>query len=212
MNLLIIRHGESEADILNVIEGRADFELTERGERQARAMSEWVKTRYKVDKIISSTLKRAKKTANYLSEATGTQIEYSDDLMEFQNGLIAGMARDEADIKYPKPLNRYPHTKIYEMESDLEFRFRAETILSKIICENDNDSTIAIVSHGGMINMLYRSFLQLPNSSNIYVSTGDTGIHRWYIDNATASGSSNEAVMERRVVVFSNSLEHLANI
>jgi broad specificity phosphatase PhoE len=31
MNLLIIRHGQSEADILEVMEGRADFNLTELG-------------------------------------------------------------------------------------------------------------------------------------------------------------------------------------
>jgi 2,3-bisphosphoglycerate-dependent phosphoglycerate mutase len=30
MRLLIIRHGESQADLLNVHEGRADFELTDR--------------------------------------------------------------------------------------------------------------------------------------------------------------------------------------
>ena len=37
MKLLIIRHGESEGDILDVHEGRADFELTERGHSQADA-------------------------------------------------------------------------------------------------------------------------------------------------------------------------------
>ena len=31
MILLIMRHGESEADLLDVHEGRADFELTDRG-------------------------------------------------------------------------------------------------------------------------------------------------------------------------------------
>lgn len=46
MRLLIIRHGESEADILDVHEGRADFELTERGHRQAEAMSKYVKEHY----------------------------------------------------------------------------------------------------------------------------------------------------------------------
>lgn len=201
MNLLIIRHGESEADILNVIEGRADFELTELGERQAKSMAEWVKERYKIDKIVASPLKRAKKTADFLSEAMGIPVDYDDNLMEFQNGLIAGLSREEADRKYPKPDIRYPHTKVYEMESDLEFRFRAETILSKIIYENDKDSTIAIVAHGGIINMLYRSFLNLPNNSNAYFSTGDTGIHRWYIDNSNST--------ERRFVIFSNSLEHI---
>ena len=38
MRILVIRHGESEADILNVHEGRADFNLTEKGNRQASAM------------------------------------------------------------------------------------------------------------------------------------------------------------------------------
>ena len=201
MNLLVIRHGESEADILNVIEGSADFELTELGCKQAKAMAEWVNSRYKIDKIIASPLKRAKKTAKFLSEATGVNLEYDENLKEFQNGLIAGLSREEADRKYPKPNFRYPHTKIYEMESDLEFRFRAETVLSKIINENNKDSTIAIVAHGGLINMLYRSFLNLPNNINVYFSTGNTGIHRWYVD------KSNH--MEKRYVIFSNSLEHL---
>ena len=39
MDLLVIRHGQSEADILQVIEGRADFSLTELGMRQAALMS-----------------------------------------------------------------------------------------------------------------------------------------------------------------------------
>ncbi len=199
MNLLVIRHGESQADILNVIEGRADFELTEHGKEQAMALAEWVKKNYKIDKIMASPLKRAKQTAGYLSDATGVPVEYNEDLMEFQNGLIAGLSREEADKKYPKPEFRYLHTKVYEMESDLEFRFRAESVLSKIINENDSNNTIAIVAHGGIINMLYRSFLNLPNSSNIYFQTGDTGIHKWYADN------------EKRVVIFSNSMKHLDN-
>ena len=42
MILLVIRHGESEADLLDVHEGRADFELTERGHEQAIAMAKYV--------------------------------------------------------------------------------------------------------------------------------------------------------------------------
>lgn len=39
MRLLIIRHGESEADLLNVHEGRADFALTKTGLAQAERMA-----------------------------------------------------------------------------------------------------------------------------------------------------------------------------
>lgn len=59
MRLLIIRHGESVVDLLDVHEGRADFELTERGHSQAIEMSIYVKDHYQISKIFHSTLKRA---------------------------------------------------------------------------------------------------------------------------------------------------------
>ncbi|MFA7715521.1 phosphoglycerate mutase family protein [Lactobacillus acidophilus] len=34
MRLLVVRHGQSEADILKVCEGRADFSLTKLGHEQ----------------------------------------------------------------------------------------------------------------------------------------------------------------------------------
>ena len=65
MKLLIIRHGQSEADILDVYEGRADYELTELGHRQVKQMADYVISNYSIDKIYSSPLKRAVQIANY---------------------------------------------------------------------------------------------------------------------------------------------------
>ena len=52
MRIVVIRHGESEADILNVHEGRADYNLTEKGHTQARAMAEFVSKNYNINKKI----------------------------------------------------------------------------------------------------------------------------------------------------------------
>ena len=181
MKLLVIRHGESEADLLNVHEGRADFNLTDRGRLQAKSMSNWVKARYNISKIYSSPLKRALQTATYLSEAANVDIILDDNLMEFNNGLLAGLQRNEALEKYP-PLPDLPiHQAVYQMESKLMFRYRADVALSQILSENDPASTIAIVSHGGMINQLYHSFLKLAIDCSIHFATGDTGIHEWRI-------------------------------
>lgn len=57
MKLLIIKHGESETDILDVHEGMSDFELTERGHRQTDAMSEYGSQHYSIAKIYHSPLK-----------------------------------------------------------------------------------------------------------------------------------------------------------
>lgn len=197
MDLLVIRHGQSEADILNVMEGRADFELTDLGKKQAAVMADWVKSRYDVSKIVASPLKRAAQTAGYLAHAFDIGVEYDDDLMEFQNGLLAGLPYEEANARYPRPETVYPHTALYGMESALQFRMRAETALSRLLYENPPDATIAVVAHGGIIHMLFRSFLDLPVSAEVSLSTGDTGIHHW-----RAQGSA-------RKILLSNSQAHL---
>ena len=196
MRLLIIRHGESEADILNVHEGRADYNLTETGHMQAQAMAEYVKAHYQIDKIYASTLKRARQTAEHLSQETGVLVQEEEMLKEFDNGLLAGLSWEEADEKYPKVKNLPIHESVYEQESRLHFRYRAEHMLSKIISENPVESTIAVVSHGGMILQLYRAFLKLPMDSNVVFATGDTGIHEWLIK-------------DERIILKSNFLEHL---
>jgi 2,3-bisphosphoglycerate-dependent phosphoglycerate mutase len=69
-------------------------------------------------------------------------------------------------------------------------------MLSKLISENDEDSTIAAVTHGGMINQLYRAFFRLPVDSEFGFKTGDTGIHEWIIDKGS------------RIVVKANHIPH----
>lgn len=196
MVLLIIRHGESEADLLDVHEGRADFELTAAGHRQAEKMSRWVKERYSVDKIYCSPLKRARQTAAYLAEQFELPLQIDDKLMEFNNGLIAGLSRQAAQEAYPYVENLPVHKAVYEQESKLEFRFRADYMLSKLLFENDPEETVAVISHGGMINQLYQSFIHAPLGCNVFCATGDTGIHAWRIDG------------DKRIILFSNSCQH----
>lgn len=197
MRLLIIRHGESEADILNVHEGRADFDLTGKGQEQAEKMALFVAGRYHLDKIYCSTLKRAYQTASHLAHAAGLPLYPDEMLREFDNGLVAGLDRKTAQEKYPKVDNLPVHAAVYKMESQLQFRYRAEYMLSKIVSENRSDSTVAVVTHGGTIIQLYRAFLKLPVDAAVSVVTGDTGIHEWEL-----SG-------DLRRIVYANRLGHL---
>lgn len=220
ITILVIRHGESEADILNVHEGRADFELTGRGQRQAAAMAQYVARNYKLSRIYASTLKRARQTADCLSHATGIEVNGEPDLMEFNNGLLAGLPFDEADRLYPEVKDLPIDKAVYGQESKVEFRARAERVLKRILseCTDNNapsteaagssagtaagtdfgiaaeavdgiaadecsskqeDITIAIVTHGGMINQLYGALLHMPVGESNFFATGDTGIHVW---------------------------------
>nr|WP_236717635.1 phosphoglycerate mutase family protein [Rummeliibacillus stabekisii] len=76
MQLLLIRHGQSEADILEVHEGRADYQLTELGEKQAQKMARHVREHFPPNIILASTLKRASRTAEILQETITCEICY----------------------------------------------------------------------------------------------------------------------------------------
>jgi 2,3-bisphosphoglycerate-dependent phosphoglycerate mutase len=87
--------------------------------------------------IWSSTLQRASKTAEILGDTIGCPVKYLDELRE-QN----------------------------DDESNLEFRLRAEHILTFIKEKSKQYKRIAIISHGGMITRLIESFLELPADKN----------------------------------------------
>lgn len=198
MEILIIRHGESEADLLEVHEGRADFPLTELGETQARKMAAAVAKEYPPEMILSSTLRRASGTARILQEAIGCELKFYDDLREFNNGVLAGMSRKEAAIKHPLPEGGRPvHIPIQDGESALDLRFRAERILRQILHDYQNYQRIAIVSHGKMISNLINAFLKL-SIGDVVFPTGDTGIHLLEIRE------------DMRVVRFMNRQDHLS--
>lgn len=201
MEILLIRHGQSLADIEGRHEGRADFPLTELGQEQAKKAARWIAKNYIPDVIVSSTLKRAAKTAEYIGIQTGEEVIYDENLMEWNNGLLAGLLFAEADEKYPLPKDgRMPHDEFAESESYINFRARAETFWSKLLYKYENDEEvkrICIVSHGGMINMLFRSFMRLPVNENSWIKTGDTGMHLWVVKGG------------KRGIIFSNCQEHL---
>jgi len=160
-------------------------------------MAKYLAKNYNITKIYSSPLKRAQQTALELKKVINIEIILDSDLMEFNNGLIAGLPFTKAKKLFPRITNLPIHKAIYKQESKLDFRYRAEKVLSKIIHENNKKDTIAIISHGGLINQLTRSFLQLPIDTDIYIKTNDTGIHEWLIN-------ENE-----KMIIYTNNHSHL---
>lgn len=179
MEILLIRHGQSEADLLDVHEGQADFNLTPLGVQQAEALALWVKNHYPPQFIWSSPLKRAARVAHILSEQLGgVSVREHQALMEWNNGVLTGMKRDEARRLYPEPANgRRPHEAVNSGESDIEFRSRVEAVWSRILAESREYHRIAVVSHGGTISQLIAAFLRLPVVTEYRFATGDTGCH-----------------------------------
>ncbi|MCQ6266837.1 histidine phosphatase family protein [Fictibacillus sp. WQ 8-8] len=196
MQILLIRHGQSEADILNVHEGRADYPLTGLGREQARLMAKRVTEDYRPDVIYASTLCRASETASILSKAAGAPLNFEDKLREHDNGVLAGVPFEE-EKKYFIPKTMYE--RFEKGESAIEFRMRVESIFSKILTECC-EQRIAIVAHGGVIHCLLRSFFKMGVHIEFSFPTGDTGIHLLEIKGA------------KRIIHFLNDTSHTAAI
>ncbi|WP_338780152.1 histidine phosphatase family protein [Metabacillus sp. FJAT-52054] len=169
MQILLIRHGESEDDFLEENDnGSTDLPLTPNGLLQSEKMAQRVSKEFPPDFVWSSTLKRASGTADVLSKTIGCPVHYIDQLIEQQDS-----------------------------ESNHEFRMRGESVLSYIRENSKAYSTIAVITHGGMITKIIESFLHLPFENNNWFHTNNTGIH--FLD----------YYKDLQIIKFANSTRHL---
>lgn len=72
--IIIIRHGQSEANAKNLFAGHSDFDLTDFGKEQARRAAAYLKEKENVTAIYSSDLLRAYHTACPIGEAFGLSV------------------------------------------------------------------------------------------------------------------------------------------
>lgn len=100
--LILIRHGESQWNLENRFTGWVDVPLSSKGEQEARAAGEKLKS-YSFDKAFTSKLQRANKTLTFILEAsgqTGIPIEYDTALNERHYGALQGLNKAETAQKY----------------------------------------------------------------------------------------------------------------
>lgn len=148
--LLLIRHGESEANRQKIFTGQINPDLEPEGLLQAEMTAKYIAENYKVDKIYASDLNRAYKTGLALGELLEMEVIPDKNLREINGGEWEGKhfcdlpklyARDfymwMSDIGRSRPTNG-------ESVRELGDRIMAE--LTKIAEENDG-KTVAIATH-----------------------------------------------------------------
>lgn len=176
--IFILRHGETEADLLDVHEGRADFQLTKKGHLQANKMPKYFTNHYQPDVIISSPMTRTRQTTEHILQYCDTHVEFDERLMEWNNGVLAGMKRVEAMEKFPLPRNGRPLTEaIEEGESELAFRHRVEEAIFEMLENHKDCHQILIVSHGGTISHIMNILLNHSINERVIFPTSDVGLH-----------------------------------
>lgn len=161
-NLYLIRHGESYANVESVIGGmHGDRGLTERGIAQAEALARRLTTgEIAAEALYSSTLPRARMTAELLAGALKLPITWDDELCELRPGESDGMKVEEARARFAG-FQRFLIEPFLPVapggESWGSFQMRGSAALERLILRHQGQ-TIVAVTHGGIIEV---SFLYL---------------------------------------------------
>jgi broad specificity phosphatase PhoE len=160
MRLYFIRHGESDANRLQIISNRGDrYGLTPTGKQQAQTLAEKLKP-FPISAIFTSPLCRAIKTAEILSSTLGLPYQITNALREYDCGILEGKSDAESwrlhqEIADNWLLRQNWESRLSQGESfmDIQQRFLPFiATLAQDICFAD--AHILLIGHGGIFKLM----------------------------------------------------------
>lgn len=197
---VLLRHGLSEANRDDILQGQSDYPLAEEGETQTKALIQlWQSQRQNYRQIISSPLLRARATAELLSDALGIDLVFDEIWKERHHGEAQGISYEQVRERYAHRPLASPFEPFFDSgESEWDLHIRATGAIKKLI-QLEPDSYL-IVSHGGFLGAVLRAVLGIAPSHGrlrpIQFSFANTGFAelrfdhdeaRWYIDSLNST-------------------------
>jgi len=150
MELLLIRHARPVRT--EVADGPADPPLSPLGRRQADALASWLVDE-KVDALYTSPLRRATETAAPLADALGLEPRVHAPLSEYDADASAYIPIEE--------LRAAGDPRWMELPADIAgFQNRVVAGIEELVAAHAGER-IALVCHGGVINMYVASVLDV---------------------------------------------------
>ncbi len=165
--LILIRHGEPEADARGRCYGRLDVGLSDRGREQAAACAVALASEA-VDAVYASPRRRAIESASYVAGPRGLDVRVEEALREIDFGEFEGRTYDEIARDYPDVyrlwMERPTEVAFPGGESYGEMRERVSAAVLRIRTAHGG-RTVAIVSHGGTNRVVLAEALGLADAA-----------------------------------------------
>lgn len=184
--VLLVRHGESQAQVDKVVGGPSGCTgLSELGRRQVTALADrWAASDMAVERLISSTLPRAVETAELLAPALGgLAVEPDPDLVELQPGECDGLSWDDYQDRYGVDMRADPYAELSPGgESVAGFLLRVGRSLHRIAVDHAG-ATVVVACHGGIIDGSLVCFLGLPlqRVGDLDLRSTNSGVSEWLV-------------------------------
>ena len=157
--LLLIRHGETTWNAEHRIQGQLDIPLSPLGVLQSARLAECLANE-PIDAVYSSGQSRAWLTAAPLAARLGLEVIAEPRLRERSFGIFEGLTLDEAAERYPLEFKKWrerdPAWRPEGGESGQQLIDRVLSAVSDIGIKHPSQ-TVVLVSHGGVLDVLYRA-------------------------------------------------------
>ena len=162
--LILIRHGETDWNVQGRFQGQIDVPLNALGQRQAQRVAERM-ARERVDVLYCSDLLRTRQTAEPAAQKLQLQAAPDAGLREQHFGILEGLSFDEVQTRHPRQLADWllydPDYALPEGESVRSFHARVVGAVQALAARHAGQ-TLAVVTHGGVLDMVFRTVHGLP--------------------------------------------------
>ena len=180
--LYLIRHGETDYNNTMRFQGQIDIPLNRKGIEQAEKVADFFKD-IPLQAIYTSTLQRARTTAEFIGKAKGIKPQETDALREMSFGIWENMNSKDIQKNYAKEWKDFfaspASTTIPQGESMSEVQKRAYPVVQQILDEHP-EGDVAFVAHGGIIRVLICTMLGLDLNRAWHLHVGNASITCFY--------------------------------
>lgn len=182
MQIVICRHGETDANVQKRLQGRIETSINVRGKKQARLIAERLKGE-KFDHVLCSPQLRCRQTMDEIMKYHKNEVEFRNELREIDLGKYSSMNRQDIDANFPGDWSERVDNKYEFVHEGGESYKQADENrvkpLLKEFREKYSSRKILVVTHGGICRLLLGDLLglsgkekmgiELPNDCIYYV-------------------------------------------
>jgi len=178
--IILIRHGETEWNSQQRMQGHSNSDLSSVGQAQIQALGQWMKN-MPFDHIYSSDSLRAKQTAEAITQFSGNELKIDLRLREKNLGVFEGLTSEEARERHPEVFGLFKTAGskyvIDEGESTQQLQDRALEIVDEIRIKHPEERVL-LVTHGGFIRVVMKHSLGLSLEKPTRFLIRNTGVFR----------------------------------
>ena len=178
--IIAIRHGETTWNVDTRIQGHLDIPLSANGRWQAERLANALRDE-PITAIYASDLSRAWETAQYVGHTQGLRVIKEVALRERDFGDFEGKTFAEIEVLLPEQSLRWrkrdPEFYPAGGESLVALRTRVMEVAERLAALHPGE-LIALVGHGGVMDVLYRAATRLNIQAPRTWTLGNAAINR----------------------------------